>query len=47
MGLEVSAGSCSGLLESEYEDLQRELGGTPRGNIPVILYTGQAFFYVT
>ena len=36
-----------GTLESEYEDLERELGGAPRGNIPVILYTGQAFFDVT
>lgn len=34
-------------LESEYEDLERELGNTPRGSIPVILYTGQAFFDVT
>ncbi|HEY6184939.1 MAG TPA: hypothetical protein VIW67_22045, partial [Terriglobales bacterium] len=36
-----------GTLESEYEDLERELGGAPRGSIPVILYTGQAFFDVT
>ena len=36
-----------GTLESEYEDLERELGGAPRGNIPVILYTGEAFFDVT
>jgi tetratricopeptide (TPR) repeat protein len=36
-----------GTLESEYEDLERELGGSPRGNIPVILYTGEAFFDVT
>ena len=36
-----------GTLESEYEDLERELGGAPRGNIAVILYTGQAFFDVT
>jgi len=34
-------------LESEYEDLARELGNSPRGSIPVILYTGQAFFDVT
>ena len=34
-------------LEAEYEDLERELGNTPRGSIPVILYTGQAFFDVT
>jgi tetratricopeptide (TPR) repeat protein len=36
-----------GTLESEYEDLERELGGAPRGNIPVIIYTGQSFFDVT
>ena len=36
-----------GTLESEYEDLERELGGSPRGNIPVVLYTGEAFFDVT
>ena len=36
-----------GTLESEYEDLERELGGSPKGNIPVVLYTGEAFFDVT
>jgi tetratricopeptide (TPR) repeat protein len=44
---EVFRRQLLGTLESEYEDLERELGGTPRGNIPVILYTGQAFFDVT
>jgi hypothetical protein len=34
-------------LESEYDDLVRELGSTPRSSIPVVLYTGQAFFDVT
>lgn len=34
-------------LESEYEDLVRELGVAPRSSIAVILYTGQAFFDVT
>jgi Tfp pilus assembly protein PilF len=36
-----------GTLESEYEDLERELGSAPRGNVPVVLYTGQSFFDVT
>jgi len=44
---EVFRRQLLGTLESEYEDLERELGGAPRGNIPVILYTGQAFFDVT
>jgi len=34
-------------LESEYDDLVREFGVAPRASIPVILYTGQAFFDVT
>jgi tetratricopeptide (TPR) repeat protein len=34
-------------LESSYEDLVRELGVAPRNRIPVVLYTGQAFFDVT
>ena len=34
-------------LESSYDDLVRQLGAAPRGNIAVILYTGQAFFDVT
>ncbi len=34
-------------LESEYDDLVRELGIAPRNSIAVVLYTGQAFFDVT
>jgi hypothetical protein len=34
-------------LEAEYEDLVRALGAAPHNSIPVILYTGQAFFDVT
>ena len=34
-------------LESEYDDLVRDLGRAPRNSIPVVLYTGQAFFDVT
>ncbi|MBV9574373.1 MAG: hypothetical protein JOY93_09990, partial [Acidobacteriales bacterium] len=34
-------------LESEYDDLVRQLGIAPRDNIVVILYTGQVFFDVT
>jgi len=34
-------------LESEYDDLVRELGVAPRASIPVVLYTEQAFFDVT
>jgi Tfp pilus assembly protein PilF len=34
-------------LESEYEDLDRDLGSAPRESISVVLYTGQAFFDVT
>jgi Tfp pilus assembly protein PilF len=34
-------------LESEYDDLVRELGASPRESIPVILYTEQAYFDVT
>jgi Tfp pilus assembly protein PilF len=34
-------------LESEYDDLVRQFGTSPRASIPVILYTGQAFFDVT
>ncbi len=36
-----------GTLESDYEDLSRDLGIAPHDSIPVILYTGQAFFDVT
>jgi Peptidase MA superfamily/Tetratricopeptide repeat len=34
-------------LESEYDDLVRELGIAPRNTIPVVLYTEQSFFDVT
>jgi tetratricopeptide (TPR) repeat protein len=34
-------------LESDYDDLVRDLGAAPRSSIQVILYTGQAFFDVT
>jgi tetratricopeptide (TPR) repeat protein len=34
-------------LESEYDDLVRELGIAPRNNILVVLYTEQSFFDVT
>jgi tetratricopeptide (TPR) repeat protein len=34
-------------LDSEYDDLVRELGTSPRNNIPVVLYTRQTFFDVT
>jgi tetratricopeptide (TPR) repeat protein len=34
-------------LESQYDDLVRELGVAPRASIPVTLYTEQAFFDVT
>jgi tetratricopeptide (TPR) repeat protein len=34
-------------LESEYDDLVRQLGISPRNNIPVVLYTNQTFFDVT
>jgi len=34
-------------LESQYDDLVRELGTAPRSSIPVVLYTGQGFFDVT
>jgi tetratricopeptide (TPR) repeat protein len=35
------------VLESDYDDLSRELGGPPRSSIAVVLYTDQAFFDVT
>jgi hypothetical protein len=34
-------------LESHYNELVRDLGVAPRGNISVVLYTDQAFFDVT
>jgi tetratricopeptide (TPR) repeat protein len=36
-----------GTLESQYDDLVRELGVAPRASISVTLYTEQAFFDVT
>ncbi len=36
-----------GILDSEYDDLVRDLGYSPRDNIAVTLYTRQAFFDVT
>jgi Flp pilus assembly protein TadD len=40
-------GQLVATLESEYDDLVRELGVAPRNSIPVVLYTDQAFFDVT
>jgi Peptidase MA superfamily/Tetratricopeptide repeat len=40
-------GQLVATLESEYDDLVRELGIAPRNNIPVVLYTEQSFFDVT
>jgi tetratricopeptide (TPR) repeat protein len=34
-------------LEADYDDLSRQFGSGPRSSIPVVLYTGQAFFDVT
>jgi len=34
-------------LETEYDELVRQLGVAPRENIPVILYTNETFFDVT
>jgi len=34
-------------LESDYDDLVRDLGVAPRSSIPVVLYTDQTFFDVT
>jgi len=34
-------------LESEYDDLARELGIAPKNSIPVVLYTDKTFFDVT
>jgi len=39
--------SVIGTLESEYDDLVRQLGVAPRENIPVVLYTDKAFFDIT
>lgn len=35
------------VLESDYNDLVRDLGTVPRSSIPVVLYSEQAFFDVT
>jgi len=40
-------GQLLGTLESEYDELARELGIAPKNSIPVVLYTGKAFFDVT
>jgi hypothetical protein len=40
-------GQLIATLESEYDDLVRELGIAPRNSIPVVLYTEQSFFDVT
>jgi hypothetical protein len=44
---EALRGQIVATLESEYDDLVRELGIAPRNSIPVVLYTEQAFFDVT
>ncbi|MGA7889931.1 MAG: peptidase MA family metallohydrolase, partial [Candidatus Sulfotelmatobacter sp.] len=40
-------GQILAALESDYDDLERDLGTPPRDNILVTLYTEQAFFDVT
>jgi tetratricopeptide (TPR) repeat protein len=44
---EAFRGQIIATLESDYDDLARDLGTPPRDNILVTLYTGQAFFDVT
>jgi tetratricopeptide (TPR) repeat protein len=44
---ETLRGQLVATLESEYDDLVRELGIAPRNSIPVVLYTEQSFFDVT
>jgi tetratricopeptide (TPR) repeat protein len=44
---EVFRGQILAALESDYDDLVRDLGAPPRDNILVTLYTEQAFFDVT
>src|SRR6202043_3095647 len=44
---EMLRGQILNALESDYDDLVRELGTPPRDNILVTLYTEQAFFDVT
>jgi tetratricopeptide (TPR) repeat protein len=44
---EALRGQLVATLESEYDDLVRDLGIAPRNSIPVVLYTEQSFFDVT
>jgi tetratricopeptide (TPR) repeat protein len=44
---EVLRGQILAALETDYDDLVRDLGNPPRDNILVTLYTEQAFFDVT
>ena len=44
---EALRGQILAALESDYDDLARDLGNPPRDNILVTLYTEQAFFDVT
>jgi hypothetical protein len=44
---EALRGQILSALESDYDDLARDLGNPPRDNILVTLYTEQAFFDVT
>jgi tetratricopeptide (TPR) repeat protein len=44
---EALRGQIVAALESDYDDLVRDLGAPPRDNIAVTLYTEQAFFDVT
>jgi tetratricopeptide (TPR) repeat protein len=44
---EAFRGQILAALESDYDDLSRDLGSPPRDNILVTLYTEQAFFDVT
>ena len=44
---EALRGQILATLESDYDDLVRDLGNPPRDNILVTLYTEQAFFDVT
>jgi len=44
---EALRGQLLAALESDYDDLVRELGTTPHDSIAVTLYTNQAFFDVT
>jgi hypothetical protein len=45
--MEAFRGQILAALESDYDDLVRDLGTPPRDNILVTLYTEQAFFDVT